>query len=108
MSKHIHISRRIVISFLLTILLLSPITPMLTTAAPAESDVLKTVHTESFAPCVNAEGIVLGREGGLLSLLNVDGHSKHVAAIVKGNGYSPQGMYGEQLANHIVYLRIDC
>lgn len=108
MSKQIQINRKAVISLLLTTLLLSLITPVLTTAAPNEFNGLETDHAEKLAPCVSTEGIILGREGGLLSLLGIDGHSESVAAIVKGNIYSPQAIYDQPLPNHVVYRRTDC
>jgi len=109
MSKYVQINHWKVVSLLLAIfLLLLATAPVLATTAPDEINVLEAGYTKNFAPCENAKGIVLGREGGLLSLLGVDGHSEPVAAIVKGEGYSPQTIQSRQLATHVVYVRTDC
>ncbi|MBE7549955.1 MAG: hypothetical protein HS126_02610 [Anaerolineales bacterium] len=108
-SEYIQINHWKAVSLLLAIFLLLPATsPVLTPAAPNEITGLEAGYTENFAPCESAEGIVLGREGGLLSLLGADGHSEPVAIIVKGESYSPQAIQSEQLATYVGYVRTDC
>lgn len=65
-------------------------------------------YNTGVAPCDDAEAIVLGREGGLLSLLDANGYAAPVEAIVKGEGYTRQAVESGHVSNHITYIRTDC
>ena len=63
------------------------------------------------ADCASAKAIgVLGREGGLLLLLGVDGiYADPVTSMVKSNDYTLRLRHSEQpTTNLIIYMRADC
>jgi hypothetical protein len=99
-----------VLSFLLAIFVLTlAAAPALVNSAADETDSVRASHYRNFATCAGYKTMgVLGREGGLLSLLGVDGHPEPVMAIVKGEGYSLRAVHNGQSAIYVVYVRTDC
>lgn len=83
--------------------------PAMANAAPAEAELFGAGHHQTMAPCANYEDIgVLGREGGLLSLLGVGGHrDPMVAAMVTGKTYSIRPVQHES-ASYVIYVRTEC
>lgn len=92
----------------LFVLSLAAVPPM-ANAAPVGIDVFGADHHQTIAPCTNYEDMgVLGREGGLLSLLGVGGHrDPMVAAMVTGKTYSIRPVQHES-ASYVIYVRAEC
>ena len=82
--------------------------PALANTAPVETELFGAGFQQTMAPCTRDTTVVLGREGGLLSLLGVDGHSEPVSAIVLDDAYSPLAVHNGQSVPFVVYVRTDC
>lgn len=109
MSKSVQINFWMVGSLLLAIFLLVLATaPDQVNAVDYGINMLEAGDARNIALCENAETIVLGREGGLLSLLDENGYAEPVEAIVKGEGYSRQVVDAGQRVPYVAYVRNDC
>jgi hypothetical protein len=96
-------------SFLVAIFVLTlAAIPAMANSAPVDAELFGAGHHQTLAPCTRDMSGVLGREGGLLSLLGVDGHPEPVAAIVLGDAYSPLAVHNGQSVPFVVYVRTDC
>ncbi len=83
--------------------------PAMANAASVETALFGAGHHQKMAPCANYEDMgVLGREGGLLSLLGVGGHrDPMVAAMVTGKTHSIRPVQHES-ASYVIYVRAEC
>jgi hypothetical protein len=77
--------------------------------APVETQLFGAGYHQTMAPCANYEDMgVLGREGGLLSLLGVGGYRDPMAAaMVTGKTYSMRPVQHES-ASYVIYVRAEC
>ena len=96
-------------SFLVAIFMLTLASvPTMANSAPVDAELFGAGHHQTLAPCTRDTTVVLGREGGLLSLLGVDGHSEPVSAIVLDEAYSSLAVHNGQSVPFVVYVRTDC
>ena len=105
MSKYVQINHRRVISLLLAVILLSLATgPALANLASDE-----TGQNDNLTFCANYKNFgVLGREGGLLSLLEVGrDRDPFLATVVTGEAYSLRAVQNGS-ASYVIYVRTDC
>ena len=107
-GKYVQFNRRNVLSLLVAIFMLT------LTAAPAlvqspQDCSPRSLDNELCTSGVAYEtNVVLGREGGLLSLLRVDGQPNPVAALVMNKAYSLRAIHNRQSATYVVYAQTDC
>jgi hypothetical protein len=105
MSKYVQINHRKVISLLLAVILLS------LTTGPALANLAsdKTGQNDNLVPCANYENFgVLGREGGLLGLLEVGRDRDPIlVTIVTGEAYSLRAVQNGS-ASYVIYIRTEC
>jgi hypothetical protein len=104
-SRYGQINYQKVIWLLLALMLLSLAAgPALAYVTPDE-----TAQAEKLAPCATYEDMgVMGREGGLLSLLGIGGHQDPIPATIGTAGdFSLRAVQSES-ASYVVYARPGC
>jgi hypothetical protein len=105
-SKYVQINRRNVLSLVVAAFILA------LAAAPALAQSPQDYSLRSLHNGLGTTGVayepsgVLGREGGLLSLLRVDGQANPVAALVKSKAYSLRVVHNGQSGTYVVFTRI--
>lgn len=105
MSKYVQINHRKVISLLLAVILLS----LATGPALANLTSDETGQNDNLVPCANYKDFgFLGREGGLLSLLEAGRDRDPIlVTIVTGAAYSLRAVQNGS-ASYVIYVRTDC
>jgi hypothetical protein len=83
--------------------------PTLASPVPAQTVLPAAEFVQTtLAPCLNEAATgVMGREGGLLSLLGVDGHPEPVSTILNGEAYAPYAVHNGTSATYVVFVKTD-